>query len=132
MAGRFQKGQSGNPKGKPPGLTLAGKLRKAVDKEFDSILDTLLKLAKAGDTQALNIILTRTIPTIKATFDPVTIDTEGETLTEQAESVLSQAIAGKISVDHAQAVISGLANIGKLKEIDDLTKRIEALEAKNG
>lgn len=124
----FKKGQSGNPKGRPPGTTLAGKLRAAVGAEWDAIIGALIEKAKEGDTQAAQLLLTRVAPAVKPVQEPIKVDVTGETLTEKAASILDAATTGKLSPSDAKMLLDGLGAVVKIQEFDEIVKRIEKLE----
>ncbi len=62
--GRFRKGQSGNPKGKPKGARHRSSLmaERLFADEIQDICKTVIAEAKAGDMQAAKIILDRLLP----------------------------------------------------------------------
>ena len=128
MNTKFQAGQSGNPKGRPCGTSLNEKLRKAVSKDFDAIVAALIGQAKNGDVQAANVLLTRTCPTLRPTQEPIKVDMDGDTLTDKAGAILDAVGRAELSPGDAKQLLDGLAAVAKIAEVDDLTKRIEALE----
>jgi hypothetical protein len=127
---RWKPGESGNRQGRPPGTTLAGKLREAVGKEFDDIAAAVIKAAKEGDMQAASLLLSRVAPPMKPIQEPVRIDLAGATLTERAGAIFDQVAAGNLSTADGKALLDGLAALAKLREVDELVARIEALEAR--
>lgn len=128
--GGWKAGQSGNPKGRPPGSSEVGKLRAAISEHMTEIIGQLVEKARGGDTQAARLLLERVLPPIKATEPTVEIDIpESAGLTEQGEAIVRAVARGLIAPGQGGALLSGLGNVAKLKEIDELTKRIEALEA---
>lgn len=55
ISGRFTKGQSGNPSGRPSrGRT---DLRQKLEKDADKVLDVVMELALAGDLAACKLVL---------------------------------------------------------------------------
>jgi hypothetical protein len=126
----FKKGQSGNPKGRAPGTTLAGKLRAAVGKDFDAIVKAVIDQAKAGDMTAASLLLARVVPAVRPIQEPVKIVMAGETLTEKAASILDAVTRGELSPSDGKLLLDGLAGVAKITEIDELNKRVEALEAR--
>lgn len=125
----FKPGQSGNPKGRPPGSGLSAKLRKAIEKDAPDVLAALLAQAKAGDVQAARVLLDRVLPPLKATAQGVNLPgLSAGTLTNRAEAVLSAAGAGDVPPDVAAALVAAIGQTAKVAEIDGLTARIEALE----
>lgn len=64
----FQKGQSGNPAGRPPGTKLLGPIIRRILEEPDArkgtlnhdlIAQRLITMAKAGDLDAIKVVLDR-------------------------------------------------------------------------
>ena len=70
QAGRFEKGRSGNPAGKPPGArnraTLAAE--KLLDGEAEALTRKAIERAKEGDGVALKMCLDRIIPVRREPF----------------------------------------------------------------
>lgn len=62
--GRFQKGQSGNPKGKPKGAKHKASLMAEMlfENELASVCNQVIDQAKEGNMQAAKIILDRLLP----------------------------------------------------------------------
>lgn len=130
--GGWQKGQSGNPKGKSPGSGHLQKLRASLHEHVPEIVDQLVQAAKGGDIQAARILLDRIFPPMKATEQPVQLDLpEGGTLTEKAESLLTAASNGLLAPSQAAQLISAIGAVSKIVEIDSLTARLEKLEEQN-
>lgn len=125
---RWKPGESGNPAGRKPGSTLAGRLREAVGKDFDDIVQAVIDAAKGGDMAAANLLLSRTCPPVRPVQEPIRLDIPGDTLTEKAGAVLDAVARGDLAPMDAKALLDGLAACAKIEEIDDLRKRIEALE----
>ncbi len=126
----WQPGQSGNPKGKPPGSGELQRLRAAIAQHVPTILEQLIASAQGGDIQAARLILERVLPPVKATEQPVEIQLPDEgTLTAKAEALLSAAADGVLSPGQASQLIAALGAVAKINEIDELTARITKLEA---
>ena len=127
----WRKGQSGNPKGRPPGTGEVARLRAAIAQAVPEILDRLVQQAREGDMQAIKLLLERTLPPLKpmALPEPLPVPATGS-LTERAEAVLAAMAKGEVSPDAAEAAMAGLATLARLRVIDDLERRISALEAK--
>lgn len=129
----WQKGQSGNPNGRPPGTSDVGRLRAAISEHLPEIIGQLVEKARGGDTQAARLLLERVLPPVKAIEATVEIVLpEGATLTEQGEAIVRAAAQGSLAPGQAGALLTGLGSIARLKEVDELTKRLEALEKAAG
>lgn len=124
---KFQKGQSGNPAGRPRGIATQAKLRTAIEKDVPAILEVMVAAAKAGDTTAAKLLLDRTLPALKPTTDPVTF-TPGATLADTGHAIMQAVAQGQMTTEQGTALISALAGLARVIEVDELTRRIEALE----
>ena len=76
--GRFAKGVSGNPNGRPKGsknkitlmkLALEGELRAQMKPHMADILTMAIMKAKEGDPAMIKLLLDKTLPTTKAADD---------------------------------------------------------------
>lgn len=130
----WQKGASGNPSGRKPGKSDNTKLRESITSAVPDIITMLVEQAKGGDVGAARLLLERCIAPIKAMEQPqiVPIPSSGS-LTDKGHAVLQSVSAGEIAPAQGAALIGAIGQLARVAEIDQLTKRIEALEAqKNG
>ncbi len=125
----FKKGESGNPSGRRPGTTAGAKLRKSIETKAPAILKTVIDAAIGGDLAACKILLDRIIPVLKAQALPVIVDV-GASLPETGGNVINATMAGQIPPDIGAALIAALSNQSKLVEVEELVKRLDALEAR--
>jgi len=127
---RFKKGNNANPKGRPVGSGIQGQLRKQLEAASPEIIVKLIENAKAGDSMAMRVIIDRILPAHKSQLPTVDIDIPDGSPLDRANAVLGAAIRGEISPDQAQAIISIQSDIAKLRESEELEKRLVALEQK--
>jgi len=127
---KFQPGTSGNPKGRPKGIPdRRQRLQKVITEQGEAVISKVVELALDGDIQALRVVTERLIPPLKATDEPVKFAlATSATLSDTGNAILHAAAAGKLTPAQAQALLAALASQSKIIEVDDLTKRIEALE----
>ena len=132
LAGRWQKGQSGNPAGRKKGIpNPQARLRKMIDVE--ALVAKLHETAMKGNTRAAELLLDRALPTLRPVAEPVELPglKDAATLTAKAERIVELAAEGKVSPDVATALLSAIGTLAKAIEIDELKRRIEALEAEH-
>jgi hypothetical protein len=130
---KWQTGQSGNPGGRKPGSGKIDKLRAALAKELPEVLEALVAQAKAGDTGAIKLILERTVPALRPVdaVAPLNLPVDGG-LADQGRAVLAALAVGHLPANQAAGILQGLGNLAKLVELDELDKRVTALEGKQG
>lgn len=123
--GRWQKGQSGNPGGRG---SRESQLRAALDKGAADAIKTVLAAAKEGDMTACRLILERCVPVRKAQIEPVMFNCDTTDFSQAAMSVVSAISRGEVSPDVGATILAGIGNAMKIKEVDELERRIIELE----
>lgn len=127
--GRWKPGESGNPNGRPPGTGEVAKLRESIAEHLPDIIAQMVIRAKAGDTQAARLLLERVLPPMKATEQPVAIPLPaGEGLTAQGDAIVQSVADGTLAPGQGAALLAGLGTLARIKEIDELERRLTALE----
>lgn len=129
---RWRPGQSGNPRGRPRGTGEIGKLRAAIGQALPEVVEALIERARGGDVQAARLLLERALPAARPVELPVSVPLEGGTLTEQGQSVLRLLAAGELGPGQAAALLGAIGQLARVAEIDELARRIEALERGQG
>ena len=130
-SGRFKKGVSGNPTGRPAGVkNNATKLRESLEGKGQQIAQVVIDAAMNGDMTAAKLVIERILPPLRATDAPVNIEIpEGAGLAGSSWSILNAAASGELSPDVAAKLIQAVGALARVVEIDELQQRIEALEA---
>lgn len=128
-ARQWAPGQSGNPKGKPPGTGAIQKLRAQIGECIPEIIEQLVARAREGDVGAARLLLERVVPPVKAVeqVQPIDFPVDAD-LTTQGHAVMRAAAEGVISASQAASFMTALGSLARVVEVDDLLKRIEALE----
>ena len=124
----FKKGTSGNPSGRPKGTTCEAKIRKLIESQADDLIRAVTASALDGDMTAAKILIDRICPAYRPKDQAVSITGLDGTLTEQGAAIIQTMGKGTITPNEASSLLSTLVSQSKIKEIDELTKRIENLE----
>jgi len=126
---QFQKGESGNPSGRPKGVQdRRTALRAALEGQADELLAKAVEEALKGNSAVLIALLSRLIPNLKPESAFLeNVSPEGA-LSEQAAQIVSSTLAGQISPSTASELLGSLANAQRIKEADELEVRIDRLE----
>src|SRR5690242_16581472 len=130
--GRFRKGQSGNPAGKPKGarhrVTLAAEA--LLDGEAEGLSRKAVELALQGDTVALRLCLERILPPRKDRPAPVRLPTlETAADAAQATAAIVQAVAaGELTPSEATELSKLVEIFARTLEVSEFETRLAALE----
>lgn len=132
LAPQWKPGQSGNPKGRPPGVPdKRGKFRRAIQEHGEEIVSVVVKAALAGDTAAAKLCLDRLAPPLRPSAEPIQIDMpEGSTAQEQALLVLAAIAKGEVDPVNGKLLVDTITSVSALTELPAILARLEALEAK--
>lgn len=123
----WKRGESGNKKGRPPGLTVRGKFRKQIEQSLPEIVGIVLESAKGGDMQAIKLLLDRCIPALKPTDEAVKLALPA-LLAPAGDTVIQAMATGNISPAQAQSVMAVLSGQRALIEQTEVLERLEAVE----
>lgn len=128
--GRWKSGESGNPSGRKPGTGEVAKLRDSIAKHLPAIIKQLVTKAKEGDAQAARLLLERVLPPMKPIEQAVALSLPtGEGITAQGVAIVQAVAAGILAPGQGAALLTGLGALARIKEIDELERRIALLEA---
>ncbi len=127
--GRWKAGESGNPSGRKPGTGEVAKLRESIAAHLPEIITQLVAKAREGDAQAARLLLERVLPSLKPIEQPVALSLPtSEGLTAQGVAIVQAVAAGTLAPGQGAALLTGLGALARIKEIDELEKRITQLE----
>ncbi len=125
----FQKGESGNPDGRPPGIRdKRTAMRELLVPHAEALVAKAVELALNGDSAALRICIDRLIPAAKAKDDPVSLPPLTGSLADKGRIVIDALGDEKLSPEEAGTILQALATQARIVEGDELEKRIAALE----
>ena len=123
----WEKGQSGNPKGRPP---IVSRARELLDSSHDDLVKKAKEMALAGDTTALRLCLDRVSPLPRSVLPSVEIPglAEAITMSDKARAIVDAAGLGTISPDSASMLLGAIASTMKIIEVEEISERISRLE----
>lgn len=129
---KWKPGQTGNPRGRPKGAGEVSKIRTAIAAQVPALIEKLTALAMAGDVGAARLLLERAVAPLRAAEQAQALNLPKGTLTEQAQAVLAEVAAGNLAPGQGAALLGGIATLARVTEIDELERRLSALEKSNG
>lgn len=131
----FQPGQSGNPSGRPKGITdRRVELRNLLETHAKEIIDKLIERAKIGDLAALRLCIERLIPRakvdegIKLELPDGRIDT-GSNMLEITNRITEAVASGLLTIDEAEKFNAFLRHQRQLIENAERKQRDEIRDA---
>jgi hypothetical protein len=130
--GRFRKGQSGNPAGRPVGARHRATLlaERLMQQDTETIVKTVVEAAKSGDLAAARIVLDRVAPVrrdspVRFEFQPIeTADDASKAMSRLLGAVAS----GEVTPSEAVEVSRVVDSFVKAFETSELELRVRALE----
>lgn len=127
--GKFVKGQSGNPAGRPKGsLNPQARIRHAIAADLPRILATLRDRALKGDVQSASVLLSRCLPPLKPVSEGPDIPLAGADLGERAEAIAAASLSGELAPSAAAELMGVLMAQARISEIGELSERLEKIE----
>jgi hypothetical protein len=129
--GRWKAGESGNPAGRKPGAGEVAKMRADMAAHVPALVAVLVARALDGDTGAARLLLERTVAPLKASEEVVPLTLPDGSLTDQGKAVLRAVANGHIAPGQGAALVGAIGTLARVAEVDELERRIMALEARN-
>lgn len=128
---QFTKGVSGNPAGRPKGIKdKRHRYAESIESMIPEVLESVFQKAIAGDMTAAKMLLDRSLPTKRPEQERVQIPIK-ESTALNAREVLQSVFDGQVSPDVGASLLASITGVLKAIEVEELAKRIEALEDAN-
>lgn len=126
-SGKFTKGQSGNPSGRPSrGRT---DLRQKLERDADKVLAVVMELALAGDMSACKLILDRTVPVLKPKAQPMRIaPPDDRTPQGLAAALIDAAMNGQVDIADAATMLNAISQLHRMNDGEGDNDSISAFE----
>ncbi len=130
MTTKFKPGRSGNPAGRPKGTKdRRTELRALIKPHAPDLIAKALALANEGDVAALKLLLERAVPPYRPIGEAVTFPMPKQgSLADTGRAVMRAIASGTLPPDTGRQLIDALAALGRVVEIEELERRIAALE----
>lgn len=124
---RWKPGQSGNPGGRPKRI---GQVRALLEPRREELVKKAIELALAGDVAALRLCMERLAPPLRPTSESVVIPglADAKTMTDKCEVIVKAVGTGAISPTVAAELLQAMSSLAKALEVDELARRVAALE----
>ncbi len=129
----FQKGHSGNAKGRPKGALnkRTQALRLLIEGEAEALVRKAIEQAKAGDLQALKLCLERILPPVKELPIRLELPELGDhaaAVITLSRGILIAVIRGDLTPSEGETLMGMLETYGRAIDLRDLEGRIVTLE----
>lgn len=133
----WPKGVSGNPRGRPKKSAEAQAVDALARAESAEALGVVLAVMREGEKDrdrlaaALAVIERGIGKPGDSVAAPIKVPADA-TLADRAQAIADAAMQGACSVSQASALLSCLASVAKVREVEELEQRITALEGQKG
>ena len=129
---RFEKGQSGNPKGRPKGVVdRRSQYLALIEQHIPDVVNQVVSAALGGDMTACKILFDKVLPSVRPTAPVLSLPLSGEPAITQSGAVIDAMLKGSLAPDQAATAISVLVDHARLCELTDLEARLQTLERRN-
>ena len=126
---KFKQGQSGNPAGRPKGIVdKRWALRNRLENASETLVDEAIKRAIDGDSGLMRALLGRLVAPARAETLPATFTLPEGSLSDQATAVMQAVSSGMIAPSTGGELLAALGQVAKIREADELLRRVESLE----
>jgi hypothetical protein len=130
-SGKFLPGHAskgGRPKGR--GLTRAERAAQFLEPHAQEALKRCLEHALSGDAQMMKLILDRVAPIPRAEGERVVVPglAEARNVSDKARAVVDAVANGEITAESGRSVLQMLDLLSRAVKLDDLERRLEAIE----
>lgn len=128
----FEKGKSGNPKGKKIGTkNIAPMFKECEDlfrKESPALLQKAIDLARKGNEKLLRFFADKAL-NLKAVDPLYTLEMpEDMNRNERGDLIIDEVLAGHLPANVGKAMIEALLSLERIEETEELRERLETLE----
>jgi hypothetical protein len=97
----------------------------------EELIEALISKALEGDIAAMKLVFDRLVPPLKAVDTPIELPRVDGDITAQAEVVVGHLLSGGLAPDQAGRIMQSLQTYHQMVMLQDLERRIAALESAN-
>lgn len=130
---KFQKGQSGNPSGRPKGQVVRKMdlRRERIEGRESELIDKAISMALEGDTVMLKLCIDKLLPSMKPIQAPINLPelSKGADLLTTGVIAIHAASSGEITTGEASDLLGAISSLVRLEEHIEVKREIKELRA---